>query len=121
MHGLLLRSGIRIPLTKYRPDSTLVSFWIDAPELAVGLNLPQWNTHSLFPTPHRSEIGHIGRLYLDGSYRYYAEVFPAENIDRLTLNFSVRIKSIPLGVLTHPVIRRVISSIRLPDGRYDTS
>ncbi|KAL4251310.1 hypothetical protein ABKN59_005668 [Abortiporus biennis] len=87
LRGNHFQNGVIIPLNKYRPASTEVSFWIDAPDISVSLTLPRWNTHSLYPTPHRSDIGRIGRLELDASYRYFAEVH-SEHIDQLRLNFS---------------------------------
>lgn len=73
----------------------MVSFWIDVPDLTVSLTLPRWNTHSLFSTPHRAEVGRSGKFYLDASYRYYSEV-NTENIDRLRLNFTVSFPEVSL-------------------------
>ncbi len=120
--GLSLRSNVRIPLTKYRPDSTMVSFWVDAPDLTVGLTLQRWNTHSLFPTPHRAEIGRVGKFYVDASYRYYAEVH-LENVDRLRLSFTVRFKPRSLHERpSHTYISRLgAPSTRLAGGQYGIS
>ncbi|KAK7692730.1 hypothetical protein QCA50_004363 [Cerrena zonata] len=89
LHGARLVNSIRIPLTKFRPVSTAVSFTIDAPDVGVRLSLPRWNTHSIYPIPHRTEIGRIGNFHLDASYRYFAEVH-SEDIDQLILNFTLR-------------------------------
>ncbi|KAI0074167.1 hypothetical protein K474DRAFT_1774197 [Panus rudis PR-1116 ss-1] len=89
LHGPRLYSHAQIPLTKFRPDSTAVAFDIDASSLQVRLSLPKWNTHSLFSIPHQNDLGRIGHLHLDGSYRYYADVLP-ENIDQLRLDFAAR-------------------------------
>ena len=88
LRGALLHNGVKIPLAQYRPIANTVSFWIGAPNIDVFMTLPRWNSHSLFPSPHRSYIGHVGHFYLDSSYRYFAEVSP-ENIDNLKLNFVV--------------------------------
>lgn len=85
----------KIPLTKFRPVSTAVAFFMDAPDIAVSLSLPRWNTHNLYPGPHRSDIGRVGKLCLDGSYRYYAEVHP-EYVDQLVLDFTVSFSFIAL-------------------------
>ncbi|CAL1706934.1 unnamed protein product [Somion occarium] len=89
LRGTRLMNTAKIPLTKFRPVSTAVAFFMDAPDIAVSLSLPRWNTHNLYPGPHRSDIGRVGRLRLDGSYRYYAEVHP-EYVDQLVLDFTAR-------------------------------
>ncbi|KAI0342100.1 hypothetical protein BDW22DRAFT_1358216 [Trametopsis cervina] len=88
LHGAILRQTVSIPLTKYRPDCTMVSFTTEAPDVMVSLTLPKWNTRSLYAQPHRSSsIGRIGRFQLDASYCYFGEVHP-ENIDQLKLMFA---------------------------------
>ncbi|OBZ68136.1 hypothetical protein A0H81_11866 [Grifola frondosa] len=87
LRGTHFRHGTQLPLTKYRPDATTVSFWIEAPDVAVSLTLPRWNTSGLYPTPDRSDLGHISMLHLDASYRYHAET-RKNNIDHLKLEFS---------------------------------
>ncbi|KAI0958666.1 hypothetical protein AcV7_004416 [Taiwanofungus camphoratus] len=89
LRGTYLNSGARIPFLQYRPEGTSISFWIEAPDIAVSLSLPRWNTYSLYPTPDRSDIGRIGLLHIDSSYRYFAEV-REENVDQLKLDFSAR-------------------------------
>lgn len=68
---------------------------MDAPDVGVRLSLPRWNTHSLYPIPHRTDIGRIGNLHLNASYRYFAEVNP-EHVDQLVLNFTVRANMLSL-------------------------
>ncbi|KAI0093075.1 hypothetical protein BDY19DRAFT_882324 [Irpex rosettiformis] len=88
LYGVLLRQTLTIPLTKYRPESTTVSFDIDAPDIGVSLTLPKWNTRSLFGKPHRSsELGRIGKFHVGMSYCYFSDVHP-ENIDQLKLMFT---------------------------------
>ncbi|KAI0633565.1 hypothetical protein C8Q77DRAFT_1157760 [Trametes polyzona] len=89
LRGTHLTSGIHMPFNKYRPQATEVSFWIEAPDVNVGLSLPRWNILSLSSTPDRSQVGRIGMLNLKGSYRYFAEVQP-EYVDQLKLAFSAR-------------------------------
>ncbi len=80
---------MQIPFTKYRPDRSTVSFSLEAPDVAVRLALPRWNTRSLYSRPHRnSDIGRIGVLRLDATYCYFDAVHP-ENIDQLALKFTV--------------------------------
>ena len=75
-----------MPFTKYRPDASIVSFWIEVPDVFVDLSLPRWNILSLFPTPDRNQVGRIGMLNMSGSYRYFADV-KLENVDQLKLEF----------------------------------
>ncbi|KAI0368271.1 hypothetical protein BV20DRAFT_969313 [Pilatotrama ljubarskyi] len=89
LRGTHFANGIHMPFNKYRPEATTVSFWIEAPDMHVGLSLPRWNISSLSSTPDRSRIGKIGMLNMEGSYRYYAEVKP-EYVDQLKLDFSAR-------------------------------
>ena len=74
-------------MTKFRPDATTVSFWIEGPDIQLRLMLPRWNTRSLYSAPHRNtDIGRIGSLRMDASYSYFAEVHP-ESVDQLKLSF----------------------------------
>ena len=78
-----------MPFTKYRPEASTVSFWLEAPDLYVDLSLPRWNTCSLYSTPDRDQVGRIGMFNMSGSYRYFAEVKP-DNADQLKLEFTGR-------------------------------
>ncbi|KAH8080285.1 hypothetical protein BXZ70DRAFT_901408 [Cristinia sonorae] len=89
LKGTSFKNGVKIPLNQFRPMATTISFWVDVPAIEVQLTLPRWNSHSLFPSPHRNHIGRIGHLSLEASYRYFAEVHP-ENIDNLKLRFTAR-------------------------------
>ncbi|KAI0699566.1 hypothetical protein BC835DRAFT_1412549 [Cytidiella melzeri] len=87
-YGASLKQTVTVPLTKYRPQCSAVSFAVDAPDVGVSLTLPKWNTYSLFGKPHRSsELGRIGQFSLDASYCFFSEVHP-ENIDQLKLMFT---------------------------------
>lgn len=89
LYGKKLQNQVSVPMMKYRPETTMVSFWIESPDVQVRLTLPRWNTRSLYSAPHRNtDIGRIGLLRLDASYSYFAEVYP-ENIDQLKLSFMV--------------------------------
>ncbi len=89
LYGALLKQTVTIPMTKYRPECTTVSFDLDAPDIGVSLTLPKWNTHSLFGKPHRSsELGRIGEFHIGMSYCYFSEVDP-EHVDQLRLMFTV--------------------------------
>ncbi|KAH9930383.1 hypothetical protein B0H21DRAFT_878964 [Amylocystis lapponica] len=89
LRGTHFQNGVRIPFVKYRPEATTISFWIEAPDVAVNLTLPRWNTYTLFATPDRSNIGTIGILRLDAAYHYYAEV-REDNLDHLKMDFTAR-------------------------------
>lgn len=84
-----LSTIIQIPLTRFRPADTTVSFRLEAPDVSVRLTLPRWNTYCLSPNPDRSSVGRVGLLTLDGSYRYHADV-REYNVDQLKLDFAVR-------------------------------
>ena len=89
LYGKSLHTNVLVPLVKYRPETTTVSFNIAAPDIHVRLTLPRWNTRSLYSAPHRNtDIGRVGMLRLNASYSYFAEVHP-ENIDQLKLSFEV--------------------------------
>ncbi|THH30793.1 hypothetical protein EUX98_g3395 [Antrodiella citrinella] len=87
LRGARLKNGVRIPLNRYRPMTTTVTFWLDGPTVNVFMTLPRWNSHTLFPSPHRSHIGRVGHFFLDASFQYYADVSP-ENIDNLKLSIT---------------------------------
>ncbi|TBU47302.1 hypothetical protein BD309DRAFT_511415 [Dichomitus squalens] len=89
LRGTHFTHGLHMPFTKYRPNASTVSFWIEAPDIFVDLSLPRWNIFSLFPTPDRNQVGHLGMLNMSGSYRYFADVKP-ENADQLKLEFAGR-------------------------------
>ncbi|KAH9839543.1 uncharacterized protein C8Q71DRAFT_517238 [Rhodofomes roseus] len=89
LHGMRLSTIVQIPLVKFRPEATTVSFRLEAPDMSIRLTLPRWNTYSLYPTPDRTNVGRIGFLSLDGSYRYHADV-REYNVDQLKLDFAAR-------------------------------
>ncbi|KAH9858939.1 hypothetical protein C2E23DRAFT_880346 [Lenzites betulinus] len=89
LRGTHLVNGIHMPFTKYQPEATAVSFWLELPDLNVDLTLPRWNMLSLSATPDRSQVGRIGMLNMKGSYRYFADVRP-EHVDQLKLEFAAR-------------------------------
>ncbi|KAH9935463.1 uncharacterized protein B0H18DRAFT_1114206 [Fomitopsis serialis] len=89
LHGMRLSSVVQIPLVWYRPETTTVSFRLEIPDASVRLTLPRWNTYSLYPSPDRTNVGRIGFLTLDGSYRYHADV-REYNVDQLKLDFAAR-------------------------------
>lgn len=94
LYGKKLQSYVFVPMIRYRPETTTVSFWIEAPDVQARLTLPRWNTRSLYSAPHRNtDIGRIGLFRLDASYSYFADVHP-ENIDQLKLSFTVNISEV---------------------------
>ncbi|KAI0743929.1 hypothetical protein C8Q80DRAFT_1355680 [Daedaleopsis nitida] len=89
LRGTHFTHGAYMPFTKYRPEATTVSFWLEAPDVFVDLSLPRWNISGLYQNPDRSQVGHIGMLNMNGSFRYCAEV-KEENVDQLKLDFTGR-------------------------------
>jgi hypothetical protein len=91
LYGKNLHTNVMVPLVKYRPETTIVSFNVEGPDVQVRLMLPRWNTRSLYSAPHRNtDLGRIGTFRLDGSYSYFTEVHP-ENLDQLKLSFKVSV------------------------------
>ena len=70
---------------------TKASFSIVAPDVAVTLTFPRWNTHGLVPSSVRqlTNFGQVGLFRLDGSYMYHAEVRD-DCVDQLKLDIQVR-------------------------------
>ncbi|GJE95456.1 hypothetical protein PsYK624_116400 [Phanerochaete sordida] len=96
LYGKVLKNSVIVPMTKFRPETTKVIFWIEGCDVQARLTLPRWNTRSLYSGLHRnSDLGRIGFLRLDASYSYFADVHP-ENIDQLKLSFQ-----------THDVIHKL--------------
>ncbi|EIN11333.1 hypothetical protein PUNSTDRAFT_98433 [Punctularia strigosozonata HHB-11173 SS5] len=89
LRGGSFRNETQLAMNRFRPESTLVPLWIESPGVAVHLTLPKWNTHSMDGDAHAGEIGTIGFLRLDGSYRYFAEVRD-NNIEQLKLSFTTK-------------------------------
>ena len=90
MHGTRLKSHAKADFTQFRPIFATVPFWVDAPDIMVRLTLPRWNTNSLNASANQTNVGRIGDLNFDGSYRYFAEA-QKDNVDQLKLGISVRI------------------------------
>ncbi|EMD37359.1 hypothetical protein CERSUDRAFT_114033 [Gelatoporia subvermispora B] len=87
--GKHIRNEVRLPFTKYRPEATTLAFLLEVPDVGVFLSLPRWNTYSLWPVPDRTQLGTVGLLRIDASYRSFADVRP-ENVDRLKLEINAR-------------------------------
>ena len=88
--GTHFTSGAQIPSLKFRPESTTISFWMEALEAGVSVTLPRWNTYTMFETPDRSDLGTIGLLRMEGTFLYFADV-REKNVDHLKIDFKVSI------------------------------
>ncbi|KAF7288717.1 hypothetical protein HMN09_01377700 [Mycena chlorophos] len=84
-----LRSVVHIPSDTFRPESTTVPFSIEAPDLAVNLSLPRWNTWALHAPKDGNSIGKVRVLKFEGSYRYFSDV-AVDHVEQLKLNITVR-------------------------------
>ncbi|KAJ4483345.1 hypothetical protein J3R30DRAFT_3834330, partial [Lentinula aciculospora] len=73
----------------YRPDSTMVPFSIDVPDVSMKLCLPRWNTNALHAPNEGNTLAKVGSFRLDGSYLYFAE-FDEEHVEQLVLTMRVR-------------------------------
>lgn len=89
--GDVLKHITSISSNIFRPLFTEVPFTIVCPEVAVRVTLPRWNTHGLVPHTVKclTNVGQIGLLRVDGSYKYHTEV-RKDCVDRLKLNIEVR-------------------------------
>lgn len=83
----LLESSLCIPLDCYRPPSNAIPFTVQTASASIGLNIPAWNTQSMF-SPCK-DVGHLKDLLVDGKYHYCATT-STSNTDTLVLNVSGR-------------------------------
>jgi len=81
--GSLLDANICIPLDKYRPHRTDISFKVDAKQGGLNLHVPPWNTQATFM--NSPEIATLKTLAIQGKYQYCATTSPT-NTDTLLLN-----------------------------------
>ncbi|SCV73833.1 BQ2448_6263 [Microbotryum intermedium] len=84
-HGPRLTGTALIPSDKYGMDCSVIPFHILFIDLALGMSLPNWNTHSAFVTPRTSTFATAPELTIDGSYRFYAGAHP-DHVERLALD-----------------------------------
>ncbi|KDR75835.1 hypothetical protein GALMADRAFT_156774 [Galerina marginata CBS 339.88] len=87
--GPHLKSFTTIPSNTFRPNSTLIPFHITAPDLAVNISLPRWNTHALHARKEGINLLKSSAFNLSGSYRYFAEV-KEEYVEQLRLQFDLK-------------------------------
>jgi hypothetical protein len=85
MQGSQFRHEAQIPATTYRPEATLIPFYVEATNPFFTLSLPRWNTHA---SNYGNRIGRVGFLRMDASYGYYAEV-REEYVEQFKLDITV--------------------------------
>ncbi|KZT28945.1 hypothetical protein NEOLEDRAFT_1057065 [Neolentinus lepideus HHB14362 ss-1] len=88
--GTSFRNNVDIDSDKFRPLSSTVPFWIEAPDVKVDLTLPRWHTHAIAATPDTPNVGRIGLFHLDASYQYFTDVRD-DNVDQLKLSFTANV------------------------------
>ena len=81
--GSFLNADICIPLDKYRPHRTDISFDVDAKHGGLSLHVPPWNTQATFLSS--TEIAQLKTLDIRGKYQYCATT-SASNTDTLLLD-----------------------------------
>ncbi|KAG9241843.1 hypothetical protein BJ878DRAFT_557136 [Calycina marina] len=81
--GTILDADICIPLDKYRPHRTDITFDVDARHGGLNLHVPPWNTQATFM--RNPEIATLKTLAIQGKYQYCATTSPT-NTDTLLLN-----------------------------------
>ncbi|TFK54421.1 hypothetical protein OE88DRAFT_1676060 [Heliocybe sulcata] len=87
--GASFKNRTDIDSSKFRPVSTTVPLWIEAPGVKVDLMLPRWNTHAMTAPPDITNVGRIGLFRLDASYQYFSDVRD-DNVEQLKLAFMTR-------------------------------
>ncbi|KAF8893814.1 hypothetical protein BD779DRAFT_1669348 [Infundibulicybe gibba] len=89
LRGALLHHFVEIPSVTFRPESTSIPFYVEVPNMSIDFSLPRWHTHTLYAPRDGANLGRVGYLRINGSYRYYASV-REDNVEQLQLNFDVR-------------------------------
>lgn len=89
VYGPRLDAYIAVATTRYRPEFSVVPFSIDGRDLRVEIGVPRWDTHRASDGSQTLEVGKIGEIGVEGSYRYYAEPKP-DHLETLTLHVEVR-------------------------------
>jgi hypothetical protein len=83
-----IQAGILIPLDKFSPLFSTISFWVEVPTFVLSETLPKWDTHWVQENSEQSIFCRGSLLRLEGSYRYYALVIPG-NLEQLKLDIAV--------------------------------
>lgn len=89
VYGHRMDAYVAVGATQYRPEYSVVPFSIRARDIRVELCVPLWDTHRSFNADQVLEVGKIGELNVNGSYRYYAEPKP-DHQETLLLHLQVR-------------------------------
>ena len=87
-YGPRLDAYIAVSATQYRPEFSVVPFSVEAEDIRVELGIPLWDTHRGVDGSLDVEIGKIGDISVEGSYRFYAEPKP-DHQETLTLHLEV--------------------------------
>lgn len=87
-YGPRLDAYVAVSATQYRPEFSVVPFSVEAKDIRVDLGLPLWDTHRSVDGSLNVEIGKIGDISVEGSYRFYAEPKP-DHQEALTLHLEV--------------------------------
>lgn len=81
--GSFLNADICIPLDRYRPHRTDISFDVDARHGGLDLHVPPWNTQATFLSS--TEIAQLKTLDIHGKYQYCSTT-SSSNTDTLLLD-----------------------------------
>lgn len=95
-YGPRLDAYIAVSATQYRPEFSVVPFSVEARDIRVEIGLPLWDTHRGVDGTLDVEIGKIGDISVEGSYRFYAEPRP-DHQETLTLHLEVSLGRGSLG------------------------
>ncbi|KAI6040347.1 hypothetical protein EDC04DRAFT_2894324 [Pisolithus marmoratus] len=80
-----LHSVVTIPSNTYRPETSTIPLSIDAPDLAVSMSLPKWNTQSLYNRGKEQQVLYTRTFRLLASYNSWSEV-RFDHIDQIKLD-----------------------------------
>lgn len=100
LRGRRLRNEVLIPSNIWRLEATKVPISLEAPDLSINISLPRWNTHALHAPSLGTEIGRIGLLRLNSSYRYFSDV-QEDHVEQLKMDIMARTFSSCLVIQGH--------------------
>ncbi|KAJ7901907.1 hypothetical protein B0H14DRAFT_3080144 [Mycena olivaceomarginata] len=87
--GTRLQNITEIPSDTFRPESTIIPFSVEIPDVSLNLSLPRWNTWALHAPKDGHNLAKVRVLKLDGFFRYFSEV-REDNVEQLKLTITVR-------------------------------
>ncbi|KAI8918297.1 hypothetical protein DFJ77DRAFT_289393 [Powellomyces hirtus] len=85
LSGPRIKIDVDLPFLHFEDESTTVSFQVESRKARLSMNFPVSHTIGAFMTDRAKEVGTVGHLAVNGTYRYHRAVSPGA-IDGLTIN-----------------------------------